>query len=129
MLDVSHTSASPPTPPRRPQAEHPRSGPRSRRPVSTSQRSTTTRDRHRAAIRRLRPPCALCDADIDYNLRSPHPMSFVVDHIIPLALGGTDELDNKQPAHRVCNERKAAKHPDQTKTRPVPRQFVTTRTW
>lgn len=95
-----------------------------------TKRSTTTRDRHRAAIRRLRPPCALCHHDIDYSLRSPHPMSFVVDHIIPLALGGTDELENKQPAHRVCNERKGAKLLDAPLPEPATiREYVTTRTW
>lgn len=65
-------------------------------------------------------PCALCGKPIDYSLgRIPdpltgsyrwHPMSFVVDEIIPVALGG-DPLDfeNTQPAHRICNARKGAK--------------------
>lgn len=35
-------------------------------------------------------------------------MGFVVDHIIPLEAGGTDTLDNKQPAHRTCNRAKGA---------------------
>ena len=63
-------------------------------------RSTTTRDRDRAAIRRTKPPCGICEQEIDYDLKSPDPMSFEVDHIIPLAKGGLDELANKQAAHR-----------------------------
>ena len=30
-------------------------------------RSTTTRDRDRAAIRRAKPPCGICEAEIDYD--------------------------------------------------------------
>ncbi|WP_283775770.1 HNH endonuclease [Rhizomonospora bruguierae] len=37
----------------------------------------------------------------------PHPMSFVVDHIVPLNRGGTDTLDNTQPAHWRCNRQKS----------------------
>ncbi len=63
-------------------------------------RSTTTRDQHRAAIRRTKPACGICEQPIDYTLRSPDPMSFEVDHVVPLSKGGLDELANKQAAHR-----------------------------
>lgn len=63
-------------------------------------RNTATRDRDRAAIRRTKPPCGICEQEIDYTLVSPDPMSFEVDHIIPVAKGGPDELANKQAAHR-----------------------------
>lgn len=36
-------------------------------------------------------------------------LSFSFDHIIPLADGGLNELDNMWPAHVVCNERKGSK--------------------
>jgi 5-methylcytosine-specific restriction endonuclease McrA len=65
-----------------------------------SERSTTTRDRDRAAIRRTKPPCAICEQPIDYTLHYLDPMAYVVDHIIPLAKGGEDALPNKQAAHR-----------------------------
>jgi 5-methylcytosine-specific restriction endonuclease McrA len=29
-----------------------------------------------------------------------------IDHIVPLAVGGSDRLDNLQPAHRMCNVEK-----------------------
>ena len=63
-------------------------------------RNTATRDRHRAAIRRTKPPCGICGAEIDYSLHYLDPMAYVVDHIVPLAKGGLDELANKQAAHR-----------------------------
>lgn len=52
-------------------------------------------------------PCALCGQPIDYALPHGNPMSFEVDEIVPVSLGG-DPLsrDNTQPTHRICNERK-----------------------
>lgn len=94
----------------------------------TAPRNTTTRDRHRAVIRRGKPPCSLCGGDIDYSLRYPHPMSFVVDHIIPLNRGGLDRADNCQPSHRSCNRTKSDKLPGDDQP-PAPREYVTWRTW
>lgn len=37
------------------------------------------------------------------------PTELSVDHIIPIARGGTDDLTNLQVAHRVCNSRKGAR--------------------
>lgn len=34
---------------------------------------------------------------------TPHPGSPTADHIIPVAQGGTDDLDNLQLAHYRCN--------------------------
>lgn len=65
-----------------------------------TKRSTTTRDRHRALIRRDEPPCHLCGGPIDYSLPHLDPGAFVVDHVIPLARGGEDALHNKKAAHR-----------------------------
>jgi len=36
-------------------------------------------------------------------------MSFVVDHVIPLAKGGLDIMENKKAAHRACNSTKRAR--------------------
>lgn len=79
--------------------------------------NSTQRNRIRARWRAIGAPCALCGRAIDYSLgmvvdpfnghRRPHPMSFVVDEIIPVSAGG-DPLDfaNTQPAHWLCNARK-----------------------
>lgn len=40
--------------------------------------------------------CALCGKFMDYD-------SFTVDHIVPLAKGGTNNMDNLQAACYVCN--------------------------
>ncbi|MEU2106484.1 HNH endonuclease signature motif containing protein [Nocardia sp. NPDC019255] len=98
-------------------------------PGSYTQRNTTTRDRHRAVIRRGKPACGICHQPIDYTLPHMDPGEFVVDHIIPLAKGGLDELDNKQPAHRHCNRVKSDKTDGEIPATAGPRTFVTARTW
>ena len=87
-------------------------------------RNTTTRDRHRAVIRRTKPPCGICEGEIDYGLHYLDPMAFVVDHVVPLARGGADVLENKQAAHRSCNQTKYDKLPASEV-----RTFVTSRVW
>ncbi|MGG7450567.1 HNH endonuclease [Plantibacter auratus] len=54
----------------------------------------------RATIKAARPACHICGKPIDYTLASPHPDSFVIDHVIPLAKGGEDALSNVRAAHR-----------------------------
>ncbi|OBA62197.1 HNH endonuclease [Nocardia sp. 852002-20019_SCH5090214] len=93
------------------------------------QRNTTTRDQHRATIRRTKPPCAICGEDIDYKAHHTDPRSFSVDHIIPLSKGGPDTIENKQPAHRKCNRDKSNKTPDELKNVEGPRTFITHRKW
>ena len=34
--------------------------------------------------------------------------AFDVDHVIPLAAGGTNEIDNLAPVHKSCHRRKTA---------------------
>jgi len=77
--------------------------------VSNTPRNTTQRDRDRARIRATTANCGICGDRIDYSLPHTDPMSFVVDHIIPLAKGGPDTLTNKQAAHRSCNSTKRAR--------------------
>lgn len=89
-------------------------------------RPTAQRDRDRAAIRRSKAPCGICQQPIDYALPHLHPRSFVVDHVVPLALGAADTLDNKQAAHRQCNRDKGAR-PHYAPA--LARQYVTSRTW
>lgn len=50
--------------------------------------------------------CGICGQQIDKGLKYPHPYSFCIDHIKPLAIGGAHELSNLQPAHFICNSLK-----------------------
>ena len=61
-------------------------------------------------LRSLGRPCWICvefglPGDIDYDLPAGHPMSFEVDELVPVSLGG-DPLDpaNVDAAHRRCNQ-------------------------
>jgi len=47
--------------------------------------------------------CQLCLESVDMALGHPHPMSRSIDHIIPLAGGGSHVADNLQLAHLGCN--------------------------
>ena len=69
-------------------------------PAPMVKRNSATRDRHRARIKQDQPACHICGKPIDYTLPHLDPMSFVVDHVIPLAKGGPDALSNKKAAHR-----------------------------
>lgn len=50
-------------------------------------------------------PCAICWHEIDYSLKSPDPMSFEADHIVPASKGGAlYDAANGQASHRCCND-------------------------
>jgi 5-methylcytosine-specific restriction endonuclease McrA len=51
--------------------------------------------------------CGICGQPVDSILRHPHPGSATLDHIIPLAKGGTHEPSNTQLAHFMCNSLKS----------------------
>jgi len=44
------------------------------------------------------------------KMRILYPMSLSIDHIIPLANGGTHEPKNVQIAHFICNSIKSNKY-------------------
>jgi len=94
--------------------------------VSTGRNNSAEHKRHRAQIRKGEPPCGICGLPIDYGLPYPHLDSFVVDHIIPLAKGGADTIENKQAAHSRCNRAKSDKLAEEHN---APRVFVTSRVW
>ncbi len=53
--------------------------------------------------------CAICGQPLTHGLPALNPAAPVVDHIIPVAHGGSDEPTNKQVAHRRCNRAKGTK--------------------
>lgn len=67
-------------------------------------------------------PCALCGRPIDYSLPAGHPMSYELDEIVPVSKGGSPyDIENVQPAHRICNQRKSNKTSViRTKNKPLP---------
>ena len=71
----------------------------------------------RARWQAIGDPCHICGKPIDYSLgmvtdprtgrRRPHPMSFVVDEIVPVRFGGSPiDFANTRPAHWICNARR-----------------------
>lgn len=86
-------------------------------PANPRRANGARRDSIRRRWRAIGAPCALCGKPIDYDLgmvtdnltgkRRPHPMSFVVDEIVPVSKGG-DPLDfaNTRPAHWLCNAKR-----------------------
>jgi 5-methylcytosine-specific restriction endonuclease McrA len=86
-------------------------------------RNTTLRNRYRNIIRQGEPPC-FCGKPINYQAPYLDPLEFTIDHIIPLARGGEDVLDNLRAAHRACNR-------DKGDTMPMAAGviYLTERTW
>lgn len=53
--------------------------------------------------------CQLCRKKVDASLAYPHPMSWSLDHVIPISRGGEHSYANTQLTHLVCNIRKRNK--------------------
>lgn len=51
--------------------------------------------------------CQICKKKVRHNAVAPHPLAPVLDHITPLADGGTHEPANVQCAHFQCNSIKS----------------------
>ena len=54
--------------------------------------------------------CSICGNKVDKSLKYPHPLSAVIDHIIPIAKGGhPSDIKNLALAHNQCNIKKTDK--------------------
>lgn len=53
--------------------------------------------------------CHICGLHIDPSLDRMLPMGATIDHVVPIAKGGVNSVDNVKAAHRSCNIRKGAK--------------------
>lgn len=51
--------------------------------------------------------CQLCGKAVNLKASVPHPKAPVLDHVIPLAVGGSHEPANVQCAHFICNSIKS----------------------
>lgn len=54
--------------------------------------------------------CHLCGEAIDPDLPRTDSMGATIDHVMPLARGGDDSLENVRAAHFLCNVRKGSKN-------------------
>src|SRR3546814_3445479 len=54
-------------------------------------RNSAQRERDRRTIAKTGAGCWICGKPIDYTLKSPDPMSYEVDHVVPLSSAKTDE--------------------------------------
>ncbi len=61
------------------------------------------------------PRCGLCGQpimiDSDYMKYEPSfdKMAFSWDHMDPKSMGGSDELENMEPTHKICNNKRGTK--------------------
>lgn len=53
---------------------------------------------------RLPLPCYLCGGVVDGS------RAWVVEHVIPRHLGGTDNVSNQWVSHRTCSDRSGGQH-------------------
>lgn len=67
-------------------------------------------ERNRKRILATQNTCGICGHQVDLSLKTPHPMSATVDHIIPVAKNGhPSDISNLQLAHWTCNRQKSDK--------------------
>lgn len=67
-------------------------------------------EKNKKVILKTRNVCGICGKPVDKSLKYPHPLSPVIDHIIPVAKGGhPSDIDNLQLAHWQCNRQKSDK--------------------
>lgn len=58
------------------------------------------------------------------------PGSTTIDHLVPRARGGTDDLDNLRPAHQSCNSSRGAMILAEWRARhPLPDRAPPSRAW
>lgn len=57
--------------------------------------------------------CHICRRPVDRMVRSPKAASASIDHLIPIADGGSDTPENVTLAHRSCNSRRGRRGPAQ----------------
>lgn len=67
-------------------------------------------EQNKRIILKTQDVCGICGKPVDKTLKSPHPLSPTIDHIIPISKGGhPSDMNNLQLAHRQCNRAKSDK--------------------
>ena len=78
---------------------------KARRAFQNERRRSLTKERREDALRKTNGHCHLCGGDFTAVTEGEllKEQKFVVDHIVPKAVGGDNCLDNYLPAHSLCN--------------------------
>ncbi|MGV4377948.1 HNH endonuclease [Trueperella pyogenes] len=94
--------------------------PKPRRINNYAYRDLTKALRRKAQAQNL--PCWICGQPIDYQADWRSKWSFTADHVIPIALGGS-QRGELRPAHRSCNSRRGdtTRKPKTRRIKPVER--------
>lgn len=67
-------------------------------------------EKNKNIILKTRNTCGICGLPVDKSLKYPHPLSSVIDHIIPINRNGhPSDINNLQLAHWQCNRQKSDK--------------------
>ena len=67
-------------------------------------------EKNRRRLLKTTTHCDICGGEINTNIKWPHPLSPVADHIIPISKGGhPSDLSNMRILHNQCNRAKADK--------------------
>ena len=71
-------------------------------------------ERNKRRLLKTTTHCEICGGEINTNIKWPHPLSPVVDHIIPIKgpggiQGHPSSLDNMRIVHARCNRAKSNK--------------------
>lgn len=67
-------------------------------------------ERNKQIIFKTHNTCGICGQPVDFSIKTPDPMSAVIDHIIPVSRGGhPSDIENLQLAHWSCNRQKSDK--------------------
>mgnify|MGYP000974230613 FL=1 len=67
-------------------------------------------EKNKNIILKTRNTCGICGLPVDKSLKYPHPLSPVIDHIIPINRNGhPSDINNLQLAHWQCNRQKSDK--------------------
>ena len=67
-------------------------------------------EKNKRIIFKTQNTCGICGQPVDFSIKTPHPMSAVADHIIPVSKGGhPSDIENLQLAHWNCNRQKSDK--------------------
>jgi 5-methylcytosine-specific restriction endonuclease McrA len=82
-----------------------------------------------ADARSLGTTCGICMEAVDLDLMKPNPLAPSIDHVVPVAFGGTDDLANLQIAHFGCNQRKHLRATDADYGRDERQRFYHLREW